>query len=169
MTDVISSSDRAHQKKEGIGLSLSLKPNNKIMEKIASPSEEFLLEKGLEILHKESQAWASDIAFWKDELKFFQKLLEFDAPRAKKLEDKQKLERFQNLIIYYSGELLDEFNKKVRQHEEKLSSFQGSQKSDDTTYLAEHGELSSHLNSFRQEFRMYKKELFDYTDEMMSR
>ncbi len=139
------------------------------MEKIAPPSQEFVLEKGLEILHKESQEWSSDVAFWKDELRFFQKLLEFDALRTRDLTDKQKLERFQNLIIYYNGELLDEFNKKVRKHEKKLAALIKSSSSDDVSFKEEHGELSSHLNSFRQEFRMYKKELFEYTDDMMSR
>ncbi len=42
---------------------------------ISNPKVQFLLGAGLDVLHFESGEWLETIAFWKDEVKFFDNLL----------------------------------------------------------------------------------------------
>jgi len=53
--------------------------------------------------------WICDIDFWMDDLEDCQKTLEDNLVKIDELEEKKRLEQFQNQIIYYTGELLPEF------------------------------------------------------------
>ena len=79
------------------------------MEQLTSAGSDYLLEIGLESLHKDSKVWKSRIEMWKRELVFFQRLLDSYSNKFENPEDKKAEDHFQNLIIYYNGELLDEY------------------------------------------------------------
>jgi len=51
--------------------------------------------------------WVCDVDFWKDEVDDCQKILEKHLPQIDELEERKRLEQFQNQIIYYRDELLD--------------------------------------------------------------
>ena len=135
------------------------------MEKLKQASTDYLLEDGLNVKHQESTDWISEIELWKMELAFFQKLMDNYSPKFTTLDDKKQMDHFQNLIIYYSGELLDEFAQKIRRHEDYLAQLL---KKDpalaDSQYRQKHGELKSHLASFESQFRMFKREFFQFME-----
>ena len=135
------------------------------MEKISNSSADYLLQDSIERFHQENREWLSEIDLWKVELNFFQKLLDISAPKLRNEDERKQTDHFQNLIIYYTGELLDEFAQKVKRHEKYLAtSLKQDAKVDDSTFRHKHGELSSHLNSFLSEFRMFKREFFKFVE-----
>ena len=104
---------------------------------------------------------------WKRELKFFQQLLDSNAPKFGAVEDKKKIDHFQNLIIYYSGELVDELNAKLRKHEGSLARMLQSKNESDTVYFREHQGLMIELQAFSDNFQSYRYELFDFIERVL--
>ncbi len=138
------------------------------MDEFSTPSSEYLLEIGIEELHKESKVWVSRINLWKRELDFFQNLLDkysikFDTSDLKKQED-----HFQNLIIYYNGELLESFKQSVRRQEKNLGSLlQATEYVDEAAFRIQHIELKEKIDSFDTEFRKTKHEFFELIEKVM--
>ena len=138
------------------------------MDEFSTSSSEYLLEIGIEELHKESTVWVSRIDLWKRELDFFQKLLDkysvkFDTSDFKKQED-----HFQNLIIYYNGELLESFKQSVRRQEKNLGSLlQATEYVDEATFRIQHIELKEKIDSFDTEFRKTKHDFFELIERVM--
>lgn len=132
------------------------------MKGLKSTDTAYLLEEGLEKLHKETQLWVSEIVLWKEELKFFQKLLDNNSQKMSK-DEKVKLDHFQNLIIYYDGELLDQFAKNARKHEKNLATnLEKGIDVDESGYRMTHNELKNEIESFKKQFYEYKHEFFEF-------
>lgn len=126
------------------------------------------LEQNLENLYRNSLEWHLEVNLWKQELKFFQKLLDCNVSRFITMDQKQRLGHFQNLIIYYNGELLDQFRQQTRRcskylakHIEERSEFNFDE------FQQKFGGLNSHLSAFASEFRKYKKDFFQMMEEVM--
>lgn len=136
------------------------------MKNLTQPSGEFLLQPGLEDLHQESQRWISEIELWKIELVFFQNILDRYARSFQDVEDKKKIDQFQNFMIYYSGELLDETRKAVRQHEKFLASQLGSNaaRMDEQSYRVNHMPLQEKVAGIRAQIAETKKALFEFLE-----
>ena len=138
------------------------------MNTISAGAGEFSLDHGIDQMHRESEQWMSAINFWKLELKFFQKLLDLHAHKFVGIVDKKKIDHFQNLITYYTGELLDVFFKEVRQHEKLLAeTIMRDAEFDEGQYIVLHGTVGSRINSFATEYRMYKKEFIQFIDQVI--
>jgi len=133
------------------------------MEKLNGTESEYLLQSSLEDLHQVSKYWFSEIEFFKTELNFFQDLLDKHCPNINSDEDKKQLDHFQNLIIYYNGELLDEYNRKVRKHTKRLARLldEGSTL-EDFSYREDHKLLGNDMSSLGKRLQEYKVELFDF-------
>jgi hypothetical protein len=132
-----------------------------------STSNRYILQPSLADLHHQSLASLSAATLWKRELRFFQKLLDKYAPKFSSVEDKKKIDHFQNLIIYYSGELIDEINKKLRHHEANLGQMLQEKNQADTTYVAEHQDLLEQVESFAKNFDEYRHDLYDFVEKVM--
>jgi hypothetical protein len=104
---------------------------------------------------------------WKRELAFFQKLLDQYAAKFSTTEDKKKLDHFQNLIIYYRGELIDSLSTRLRLHEKKLAEMLESRDETKTEYFKEHGGLMNELEALNTQFVQYKEELFEFIEKVM--
>lgn len=136
------------------------------MELIESPKSAYLLDASLEILHFESNEWMSEIAFWKDETGFFQKLLEKIAPRVKSMESRAELEHLQNQIILFRFELLDQLKDKVSLHEKYLSNILDAKEEDsDQFYREKHKSLSDQIAGFANEIKKLKGEIFTFYEQ----
>ncbi|MDN5205055.1 hypothetical protein QQ008_26940 [Fulvivirgaceae bacterium BMA10] len=136
------------------------------MENLKQANNDFLLQRSLDDLHTTSKKWLSQIDFWKDELHFFQKLLDINAGKAIDQDQKKQIDHFQNLIIYYSGELLDEYHQKVRRHEKKLETLLLSVKENEQAYREEHITIHDEIESFEKQFQEYKRELFSFIESL---
>jgi len=126
--------------------------------------EEHLLQSGLEDLHQESKTWLSEIEFWNIELAFFQKLLDKYASHFHNIEDKKKIDQFQNFMTYYSGELLHEIKKEVRQHEKFLASQLSSNDNriNEQSYRVDHETLNQKVAGIRKQTVEEKGRFFKF-------
>ena len=133
------------------------------MENLNGTESEYLLQSSVEDLHQVSTYWLSEIEFYKTELNFFQDLLDKHCPKINSPEDKKQLDHFQNLIIYYNGELLDEYNRKVRKHTKRISRIMDEGPTfEDFSYREEHKLLGDQMSSIGKRLQEYKVELFEF-------
>ena len=125
-----------------------------------NPRESLLLGAGLDVLHFESMEWVAKIDFWKDEVQFFENLL-----KKKKSEDSQKqnytslLENLDNI----HKNLFQDLEESIREHERLLASLDKNSKGlSDSVYREKHGKLSRRMKSFENDFKTFKKVVFDH-------
>ena len=136
------------------------------MVSVTSITGNYILQPGTIQKHQTSLEWLSALLFWKSELSFFQKLLDLHASKFTSLDDKKKIDHFQNLIIYYRGELVDELRKKLREHESRLARTLKSKDELNTQYFSEHDTLMDELNSFSIAFAELKKDFFEFIEKV---
>lgn len=138
------------------------------MEKLMLDNNDTLAEQHLKSLLYNSNEWKSEVEMWKQELKFFQKLLDKYASKMTTVEQKQKMDHFQNLIIYYDGELLDFFKQKARRHAKYLAEHvENNRPLNKNEYNEKFGSVNTQLNAFSSEFRKYKKEFFQFMEKAL--
>ena len=122
----------------------------------------------VESLYHDSLEWQLEVALWKQELKFFQRMLDINARHCHSSAQKKKLGHFQNIIIYYNGELLDQFRQQTRRNSKYLA-----QHVEDTSdfnydgYQQKFRGLGERLQAFSVEYRKYKNEFFQFLEEVM--
>ncbi|MDN5201795.1 hypothetical protein QQ008_10490 [Fulvivirgaceae bacterium BMA10] len=139
------------------------------MEQLELENIDFLKERNLEDLHYSSKQWLFNIDFWRQELNFFQNLLDTQAKHVTTVDQKKQIDHFQNLIIYYQGELLDEFHQKVRRHEKRLKNLLINNESPtDLSYRENHNLLFDQIISFDNQFKKYKLELYSFMSQVIS-
>ena len=140
------------------------------MEQLTNAGSDYLLEIGIEELHKDSKVWMSRIELWKRELLFFQKLLDSYSTKFDNPEDKKAEGHFQNLIIYYSGELLDEYKQAVSRQEKRLAelvSVDNPDQVDQAEFRNHQIRLKEKVDSFDREFRKYKHDFFAFIEKVI--
>ncbi len=135
------------------------------MEELTNATTDYLLEIGIEELQKESETWDSRITLWKRELDFFQKLLDTFSSKFKNGDDRKSSDHFQNLIIYYNGELLEGYKQAVRRQVKNLGNILSSDEQMDEAVLRNnHIRLKDKIDSFDYEFRKTKQEFFEFIE-----
>lgn len=138
------------------------------MDQIMSESQQMSMERNIEEMYQNSLEWQSEVSLWKQELKFFQKMLDTYTGKCLSVEQKQRLSHFQNLLIYYDGELLDQFKQQTRRHAKYLASqLEENQPFNIDEYQQKFGGLSGHLSAFAAEYRRYKKDFFGLMEELI--
>lgn len=139
------------------------------MKNLKQPSGAYLLEPGVEKLHQESKAWLSEIELWKIELRFFQRLLDRYARSFRDIQSKKKIDQFQNFLIYYSGELLDETHKQVRQHEKSLARQLSSDsiRLDEQDYRSLHRSTDEKVSGIRNQMAEKKGSFFEFIEKVL--
>ena len=90
-----------------------------------------------------------------------------NAAKLTSVDDKKKIDHFQNLIIYYNGELIPEFRKKLRDHENRLADMLKTKNELKTQYFKEHETIMQELESFNIRFVEYKEELFEFIEKLI--
>ena len=129
---------------------------------ITSTTKNYILQPGLIKNHKKTLSWLSSSMMWKSEINFFQKALEEKAIFITKEADKKKVDHFQNLFIYYNGEVIDELRSKLRKHEDALTSVLKSKNETDTKYFKEHDSLMDELESFSKSYAELKNDFIKF-------
>ena len=131
---------------------------------VLSTTNKYILQPSLLDMHHQSVEWLSATVFWKKEVAFFQKLLSNKASYFTALEDKQKIDHFQSLILYYNAEVIDQLARKLRKHESHLAEMLQSLNESDTQYFQEHKSLMDELSSFGKSFITLKHELYEFLE-----
>ncbi|MEQ9440886.1 MAG: hypothetical protein RIG62_17700 [Cyclobacteriaceae bacterium] len=130
------------------------------MDQMSSESQKLSMERNIEEMYHNSLEWQSEVSLWKQELKFFQKMLDTYTGKCLSVEQKQRLSHLQNLLIYYDGELLDQFKQQSRRHAKYLAHHMEEDSLDQNEYQQKFGGMSGHLSAFASEYRRYKKDFF---------
>ena len=137
------------------------------MEGITAPKSDFILERSIEDLHYGTAQWLSELNFRKDELRFFQSLMEKHVAEADNHDKQAELEHLQNKLTYYNGEVVDQFLHDLRLHEKELSAMlSGNIASNDHEYRQKHQRIADNLHSFDKEYKQYKKELYSFIEKL---
>ncbi len=127
---------------------------------ISNPKEQFLLGAGLDILHFESGEWLSTIAFWKDEVKFFDNLLKQRESSEIKNPDFEKM--LKNLDKIHV-DLFEDLEESIQKHEQLLSKIVRAEKGlSDAFYREKHNQIKKRITVFEIDFKSFKKIVFDY-------
>lgn len=127
-----------------------------------STTNRYILQPGLIDMHQQSLNWLSAISLWNKELIFFQKLLDQHASSFTDIDDKKQIERFQNLILYYHGEVVGNLRSDLLEHERNLATTLKSLNESDTDYYAEHNGLMEELLVFEMHFTKFKNDFFEF-------
>ncbi len=134
---------------------------------VLASTGKYILEPSLMDMHHSSLEWLSATVLWKQEVGFFQKLLDSYVSKGTVADEKKKISHFQNVITYYGGELIDTLRKKIKIHEHKLADLLQESKSSDKEYYEEHGELMEELSAFMKTFNSFKSEFFSFIDKKL--
>jgi len=134
---------------------------------VLASTGKYILEPSLMDMHHSSLEWLSTTVLWKQEVAFFQKLLDGYVAKGTPADEKKRISHFQNLITYYGGELIDTLRKKIKHHEHKLADMMKELKSSDKEYYDEHGELLEELSAFMKTFNSFKSEFFSFIDKKL--
>lgn len=128
------------------------------MRPVISSTNDFILQPGLLGKHRETLDWMSAAALWKDELRFFQKLLDRYAGSFRNKKDKQQINHLQSIITYYNGELIDSMRTQLRAHEKSLALALEKKDETNTEYFTRHDDIMAEIRSIDRQFREYKTE-----------
>jgi len=125
---------------------------------------EFLLGAGLDVLHFESKEWLETIAFWKDEIKFFDILLRKQVAIDKK--EREFTDMLKNMDKIHS-DLFDFLADDIMEHERLLARVEKGEKGlADADYRDKHRHLKLRMEVFSADFRIFKNMVFGYAKEL---
>ena len=134
---------------------------------VTSVTNDYILQPSLLEKHRRTLSWLSSTILWEREMNFFQKLLDKNAAKFVDVEDKKKIDHFQNLIIYYNNELILSLRKKLRDHENRLADMLKTKNELQTGYFKEHDAIMHELESFNISFTEYKGEFFEFIEKVI--
>lgn len=121
---------------------------------------ELLLGAGLNVLHFESQEWLETLAFWKDEVRFFEDLLK---KKESKYESKQEYSEMLKNLDKIHTDLFDDLEDDIIDHEKLLARIEKGEKGlSDADYRDKHRKIKKRMETFTSDFHSFKKIVFDY-------
>lgn len=125
-------------------------------------TDRYILQPTLLKKHKETLDWLSASLLWKSEAVIFQKMLDDYGKHFSSMDNKKKLDHFQNLLIYYKGEEIESIRKQLREHESRLAQMLESENEMDTQYYKEHEALMDQVITFSTRFTTFRKEFLEF-------
>jgi hypothetical protein len=137
---------------------------NKIMISLTTIGDHYIFQRPLLGKHQETLEWLSAIVLWKNELSFFQKLLDRHVSKMSAAVHRTQAEHFQNVIIYFKCDVIDSLTTRLRQHEEKLSEMLESRNESKTEYIGQHEGLMNELALVNSRFIHFRHELFAFVE-----
>lgn len=127
---------------------------------ISNPKTNYLLGAGLDVLHFESREWLNTIAFWKDEVKFFDNLLKLKDASGIKYPDFEKMLKDLKKIHL---DLFEDLEDTIIEHEKLLARIQRAEKGlSDGDYREKHSQINNRITVFETDFKAFKNIVFDY-------
>ncbi|MFZ6012161.1 MAG: hypothetical protein ACOYXT_17600 [Bacteroidota bacterium] len=145
-------------------MNATLEKKNKTMISVTSVTDNYILQPTLLSKHKKTLEWLSTAMLWKWELAFFQKLLDRYVSKFSSVDDKKKIDHFQNVITYYRYELIDALTARLRSHEKKLAEMLETKDETKTDCLKEHEGLMNDIEAANVQFLQNKEELFEFIE-----
>ncbi|RED43651.1 hypothetical protein DFQ10_105251 [Winogradskyella eximia] len=128
---------------------------------IANPKAQYLLGAGLDVLHFESREWLDTLDFYTDEVRFFENLL--NKKEASKNNNPEYEKMLKDLDKIHK-DLFDDLKESIIKHEQLLSRIELAEKGlSDNDYREKHQHIYNKMNTFSNDFKTFKKIVFDYS------
>ena len=131
----------------------------KDMISVTGVTNNYVLQPALLDKHTKTLAWLSATALWKSELAFFQKQLDGLSALRLTREERSEVTHFQNLVLFYNVEVIEDMRKKLRNHESKLARMLETKSEWETQYYKEHGDLMQEAGALSERFENLKVDL----------
>lgn len=131
---------------------------------ITGITRKYIIQPALLEKHAEAIKWLSASVLWKSEVVFFQKILDERAPLFHSMDEKKGAGHFQNLILYYKGEVIDSLRKKLRDHEARLARMLESKNESDTQYFKEHEAIMNEASTFSNVFMQFRNDFLRFME-----
>jgi len=126
---------------------------------VTGVTNNYVLQPALLEKHTKTLDWLSATVLWKSELAFFQRQLEDLAALRLMREDRSEVNHFQNLVLFYTVEVIEDMRKKLRNHESKLARMLETRSEWEIQYYKEHGELMEEAEALSARFERLKADL----------
>lgn len=126
----------------------------------------YILQPELLEKHAETINWLSTSMLWKSEVNTFQKILDERAPLLRTEDQKKKIDHFQNLIIYYKSEVIDNLRRLLREHESQLATMLETKDESNVQYFKEHDGIMDKLQTFSDLFKQFRAELLQFAQQV---
>lgn len=136
------------------------------MELLKSSKHLHLLDARLEVLHEQSNDWLNEIAFWRDELTFFNSLFVKKTFNVVPINAKNNIIRIENEIKKISTGELDELELLVKEHEHFLGNLLESKQDNEQSYREKHRQLTHKFYFFENRLKSLKAEVFDLSKQI---
>lgn len=118
-------------------------------------------------MHFEHEQWKGELAFWKDELKSFNKRLSELVTRWTNQEILTQLEHYQNEFIIHGG-VIEDLQETIEEHETRIAAQSKTGKDALDTQLAKkHIEFRNRIEAQRHIYAQLKKEFFRFLEKYM--
>lgn len=118
-------------------------------------------------MHFEHEQWKGELAFWKDELKSFNKRLSELVTRWTNKEILTQLEHYQNEFILHGG-VIEDLQETIEEHETRIAAQSKTGKDAlDTPLVKTHIEFRNRIEAQRQIYAQLKKEFFRFLEKYM--
>lgn len=132
------------------------------------PQGDYPEKASLEDLHKITLEWDSEIKFWKDELHFFQHLIDKYVLKMIEEDQLQHIQKIVDEIIQYSDVDLKDISEKVQKHNNHLGLIIEDKFSYDQNLIRrEHAHLEDSISVLMEKFKSFKKDIFSVIEEVL--
>lgn len=126
---------------------------------ITGVTNHYALQPALLDKHAKTLAWLSATMHWKSELAFFHKVLEEHASIGLLRPDRTEIDHLQNLIFFYTVEVIEDMRKKLRNHESRLAKMLETKSEWDTQYYQEHDAIMNEAAALSARIGLLKEDL----------
>lgn len=135
-----------------------------------SASNHYLLQQGLSDLHQQTIEWESDLALWREEFAFFEKLVAKYRKELRLRGELEDLDHIRFLLNYYSYDLASSLKDQIANHKSRLKSLMDLRTmQDESAYRAEHNELALKILTLEQEVVCFKNDLYNLLEKGLAR
>lgn len=143
------------------------------MAEMIGNSTDYLLESGLNTLHRQTKDWISEALLWKDEIRFFKNLIskkileEYAKARFAEIRTENEffLKEFESAIDTFYQDWLEQFYKVLNTHENYLAGLLANHRNEnDQAYREKHRSISEKFEGLRRELVKLKLHLFRYVE-----
>ena len=118
-------------------------------------------------MHFEHQLWKGELAFWKDELRFFNHRLSELVTRWTSKKMLIQLEHYQNEFILHAG-VIEDLQESIEEHEARIAA-QSKTNTDalDVPFAKKHLEFRDRIETQRHIYAKLKKDFFKFLENYM--
>jgi nucleotide-binding universal stress UspA family protein len=106
-------------------------------------------------LREESAMWTSDVDFWMDQMTAYQGILDESIKLAESKDDKKRIDHLQNIVTYYSKEVLIDLKSKIYHHRQKLKETKVDKGSPSHALFEVQAELRNATNAIEKALKDY--------------